>query len=73
MVSVSNLDSPIEPLSNEPELENSLHLAQIILLLTAQNKNDNAQSKLRKAPNNSVRKMNDFETFCDRKASIQAS
>jgi Uma2 family endonuclease len=35
MVSVSNLDFDSDlPLSNEPELETSLHLAQMILLLT---------------------------------------
>jgi Uma2 family endonuclease len=34
MVAVPNLNLQTEPLSNEPELENSLHLAQIILLLT---------------------------------------
>ncbi|NDJ17532.1 Uma2 family endonuclease [Myxacorys almedinensis] len=34
MVSVPNLDLLEEPYSNEPELEHSLHLAQIVLLLT---------------------------------------
>lgn len=34
MVSVRDSDFLTEPLSDEPELENSLHLAQIILLLT---------------------------------------
>jgi Uma2 family endonuclease len=34
MVSVPNLDLLEEPYSNEPELEDSLHLAQIVLLLT---------------------------------------
>jgi Uma2 family endonuclease len=34
MVSVPDLNLNIEPFSNEPELENSLHLAQIILLVT---------------------------------------
>lgn len=37
MVSALNLDDfnlDLEPLSDEPELENSLHLAQIVLLLT---------------------------------------
>lgn len=34
MVSVPNLDLLEEPYSNEPELEDSVHLAQIVLLLT---------------------------------------
>ncbi len=34
MVSASDLDLLNEPYSNEPELEDSLHLAQIVLLLT---------------------------------------
>jgi Uma2 family endonuclease len=34
MVAVPDLNVPTEPFSNEPELENSLHLTQIILLLT---------------------------------------
>lgn len=34
MVSLPDLEFDLEPLSDEPELENSLHLAQIILLLT---------------------------------------
>lgn len=34
MVSASDLNRLNEPYSNEPELEDSLHLAQIVLLLT---------------------------------------
>ncbi|NJP08528.1 MAG: Uma2 family endonuclease [Leptolyngbyaceae cyanobacterium RU_5_1] len=34
MVSIPNLNLATEPFSDEPELETSLHLAQIILLIT---------------------------------------